>query len=126
MRALECIRRFGGVLEHPAGSWAWKTFALPRPELGVWSSSRGSEWVTEVWQSAYGHRARKRTWLFYAGDEPQPLDWSTSSGTHQCGWFDRNKPTLGGREASATPPAFAELLVSLARAANIAIDQRPK
>jgi len=35
-------------------------------------------------------------------------------GTHQCGWFDRVRPTLGKREASRTPLAFAECLIPLA------------
>ena len=32
--ALESVRRFGGVLEHPAYSDAWPTFALPEPNRG--------------------------------------------------------------------------------------------
>lgn len=43
------------------------------------------------------------------------LDWSRKPGTHQIGWFDRNKPTCGKREASATPPAFRDVLLALAR-----------
>jgi len=76
-------------------------------------------WVCEVWQSAYGHKARKRTWLFYVGKtKPRDADWKRESGTHQVGWFDRVKPTLGKRESSLTPPAFAEFLVSIARGAR--------
>ena len=35
-------------------------------------------WVTEVCQRAYGHRARKRTWLYAFGFDVSPpaLDWS--------------------------------------------------
>jgi len=40
-----------------------------------------------------------------------------SSSTHQVGWLDRIKPTLGKKEASRTPPAFAAWLVELARQA---------
>jgi hypothetical protein len=69
-----------------------------------------------VWQSAYGHKARKRTWLLYVGvEEPPELVWSRKPGTAQCGWFDRIKPTLSKREASATPLAFRDLLIDLAR-----------
>lgn len=119
--ALEAVRRFGGVLEHPAFSWAWQTFNLHVPQPRVWapSSRRDNEWTCEVAQSAYGHKAQKRTWLFYCGDVPPPeLDWSQPRGTHQCGWFDRNKPTLGKRESSATPPPFADLLISIAASAR--------
>lgn len=127
MRALECVRRFGGVLEHPAGSWAWSTFALTRPpSSGGWARcSDGTGYVCEVWQSAYGHRARKRTWLYYASPEdwaPPELDWSQNPGTHQVGWFDRKRPTLSKSEAIVTPPAFAEVLLSLARHSRQARD----
>lgn len=41
--ALESVRRWGGILEHPAYSAAWWTFALPRPPYsGGWV--RGIEW----------------------------------------------------------------------------------
>jgi hypothetical protein len=72
-----------------------------------------------VWQSAYGHKARKRTWLYYVGDNrPAELDWSRNPGTAQCGWFDRIKPTLSKKEASRTPIAFRDALVNLARNAS--------
>jgi hypothetical protein len=113
--ALISVALWGGVLEHPAFSRAWPAYGLPRPG-GVGWSKHGRFWVCEVWQSAYGHKARKRTWLLYCGQRaPFELNWSRQPGTHQCGWFDRNKPTLGKREASATPVAFAEELVELAR-----------
>lgn len=110
--------RCGGVLEHPAGSFAWQTFGLKRPEAGKWVKVCNwprDYWVCEVWQSAYGHKARKRTWLLYCGNlEPFPMRWEQKAGTHQVGWFDRIKPTLSKKEASATPPAFMNELVLLA------------
>lgn len=116
--ALANVRRCGGVLEHPASSHAWRAFGLVRPYRirPEWRRAGPREWVCEVWQSAYGHRARKRTWLLYVGDSA-PLEprWERSPGTHQCGWFDRSKPTLGKREASLTPPSFAEYLIALAK-----------
>jgi hypothetical protein len=120
--ALASVRKYGGVLEHPAGSKAWPKYCLQKPVFGVWQQVGPLQgWVTEVWQSAYGHKARKRTWLLYSGDRP-PLecDWRRLPGTHQCGYHDqrgvrKNKPTLGKREASATPITFAKFLVRLAR-----------
>lgn len=113
--ALRSVARWGGVLEHPAGSHAWPAHDLNPPTLGGWMASFPG-WVTEVWQSAYGHKARKRTWLLYVGESPPPpLNWSARPGTHQVGWFDREKPTLTKAEAIHSPPAFAELLISLAR-----------
>lgn len=117
--ALNNVLRWGGVLEHPAGSNAWEFYGLPKPSGVGWSWPEGSPgWVCEVWQSAYGHKARKRTWLFYGGLNPLEADWRREPGTHQCGWFDRIKPTLSKKEASRTPPAFAEFLVRLARNAR--------
>lgn len=118
--ALAAVRRYGGVLEHPAFSRAWSRFDLLRPTRLGWSSDGhgAREWVCEVWQSAYGHKARKRTWLFYVGESPLEADWRRLPGSHQCGWFDRIKPTLGKKEASRTPEAFARYLVALARTAS--------
>jgi hypothetical protein len=117
--ALAAVRQYGGVLEHPAGSHAWEAFGLPKPRGCGWQQTldlqaRGREWVCEVWQSAYGHKARKRTWLLYVGTEPIEVSRSRRAGTHQCGWFDRIKPTLGKREASETPEPFARWLIALA------------
>lgn len=118
--ALRSVRTFGGVLEHPAFSKAWDKFELPRPPENGWGVAVTGDWVCEVWQSAYGHKARKRTWLLYVGKQPPELNWSRRPGTHQCGFHDqrgkaRNKPSLSKHEACATPIAFAEELVKLAK-----------
>ena len=117
--ALNAVNRCSGVLEHPADSYAWPAHGLQKPPSEGWARS-GEGWVCEVWQSAYGHRANKRTWLYYVGTR-QPLDaiWDKITGTHQIGFHDqrgksKNKPTLSRREANATTPAFAEFLISLA------------
>lgn len=119
--ALASVRRYGGVLEHPAFSHAWKAYALPAPlRVGWQSTPRANEWVCEVWQSAYGHQARKRTWLFCVSDSrPMELRWDRPEGTHQIGFHDqrgkdRNKPTISKKRASATPIAFRDLLLRLA------------
>lgn len=117
--ALANVRRCGGVLEHPALSHAWRKYGIPRPAPdGRWVRIGGDEWTCAVAQSAYGHLAQKLTWLFYCGEPPPDLNWEQPKGTHQIGWFDRIKPTLGKAAASATPPAFADLLISLARNAR--------
>jgi len=114
--ALYNVRRWGGVLEHPADSRAWAAHGLMDPgETIGWRQMGLCEWVCEVWQSAYGHPARKRTWLFYCGRVP-PIEarWERPPGTHQVGWFDRNKPTLSKKDASRTPTDFARWLIELA------------
>jgi hypothetical protein len=123
--ALASVRRWGGVLEHPADSKAWAAHGLPSPAGRGWQRVSQPwkwtptvdpfEWVAEVCQSAYGHRARKRTWLYAVTPCPPEIDRRAPEGEAQIGWFDRIKPTLGKREASATPPAFRDLLLSIAR-----------
>lgn len=117
--ALQSVRRCGGVLEHPAGSKAWAAHGLIAPTWRGWRCVADQEWVCEVWQSAYGHKAQKRTWLFYRGARPPGIGrWWRVPGTHQCGHDSkaiRQKPKLRRKAASATPPAFARWLVRLAR-----------
>ncbi len=119
--ALRAVYDFGGVLEHPAGSNAFAAHGLPRVTWKGWQYV-GGYWLCEVWQRAYGHPARKRTWLVYSpgtsGNAPPELDWSRKPGTHQVGWFDRIKPTLSKKEASRTPLAFRDVLLAIARSAT--------
>jgi hypothetical protein len=113
--ALETIDRVGGVIEHPAGTWAWSTYGIPAPSGVGWQRVARLRYVCEVWQSAYGHACRKRTWLLYYGQRPPfELDWRRLEGTHQVGWFDRKKPTVNKKQAIASPRAFAEELIALA------------
>ncbi len=116
--------RCGGVLEHPASSDAWIEYGITAPKRIGWQRCHGGYYVCEVWQSAYGHKARKRTWLLYAGNNP-PLEmrWERPNGTHQIGQHDqrgkeRNKPTISGKAASATPIEFRDALIELAKHAK--------
>lgn len=118
--ALYKVVKFGGVLEHPAKTRAFNQYGLPKPDGAGWHEVHNGGWVCEVWQSAYGHKANKATWLFYCGDQPPfDLDWSRPAGSHQIGFQDkrgkhRNKPTISGKAASATPIAFRDVLIKLA------------
>lgn len=116
--ALASVRSHGGVLEHPAFSNAWPAHGLERPTGIGWRTCADGGWVCEVWQSAYGHKARKRTWLYAFGNKPPELDWRRLPGVMQIGKFDRSKPTLYGKAASATPPAFRDALLAIARGAR--------
>ena len=116
--ALSNVRRFGGVLEHPAESRAFRFHGVPEPTTRGWQLTINGDWITEVDQAAYGHRARKRTWLLYCGDTKPPLlDWRETPGTHQIGLFDQVRPQLPISERSATPLPFRDLLLSIARTA---------
>ncbi len=120
--ALQSVVRCGGVLEHPAFTRAWEKYGLTRPSGTGWSENEQGGYVCEVWQSAYGHKARKRTWLYYyspLGNEPFALKEDREPGTHQVGCCDsrgksRNKPTLSKKEANATPKSFRDELIALA------------
>jgi hypothetical protein len=123
-KALHSVIQCGGVLEHPAKTTAWAKYGLTKPVGIGWKRNQSGGWVCEVWQSAYGHRANKATWLYYYGANPPfELRWFRTKGTHQIGFYDQrgksaNKPTLNKREANATPVEFRDELLRLARWAN--------
>lgn len=119
--AIRAVAVNGGILEHPYTSKAWRAHGLTIPAEPGWHRHGLREWTCQVWQSAYGHRANKATGLYYCGDQPPfELNWSRPIGTHQIGFHDQrgktaNKPTVSKKEASATPPAFRDVLIALAR-----------
>ncbi len=123
--ALDAVRTYGGVLEHPAHSVAWSYHGLPKPEPlpDGWSRSLLDDgWVCCVSQAAYGHRAFKATWLYFVGAEPPELDWSTPEVTaivsgflHRSGTDESRR--VRPREAASTPPAFRDVLLEMARSA---------
>lgn len=122
--ALASVRRWGGVLEHPAFTRAWPTFRLPRPPRAGWQATLCGGWVAQVSQSAYGHRARKLTWLYYYGiSAPAELHWHESAPTAQISFCknhgDSPLPRLSKKEAKATPSAFRDVLLALARGAPL-------
>jgi len=109
--ALASVRRWGGVLEHPEGSHAWRAFELNiPPKNGGWvvADWQGG-WTCCVEQGHYGHRARKATWLYTAGLIPEPLIWGKSTATVKL------EDSMSKRERAATPIPFRDLLISLAR-----------
>lgn len=121
--ALKAVQAWGGVLEHPAKTRAWKAHGLTPPLNRGWSRCLSGGWVCEVWQSAYGHRANKATWLYAFNVELPDMRWDRPVGTHQVGFHDqrgkhRNKPTLSRREAAATPEPFRDVLISMAHTAR--------
>lgn len=123
--AVDAVRRFGGVLEHPRDSKAWARYGLATPTEAGWTRSvfAPREWVCLVDQGHYGHVAQKPTWLLFVGNtEPPALTWGPSSpppiGT---GARRGNLESLSKVQRAATPPAFADLLISLARSARASV-----
>lgn len=138
--ALASVRRWGGVLEHPAYTDAWLAYGLVRPHPGCWHRTICGGWVCHVEQGRYGHPARKATWLYAFGVQRLPsLRWGESQrwqGGALVSWCqNRTKPRetiVGGvrragdkrrritkREASSTPVAFRDLLIQMARSAVV-------
>lgn len=129
--AISVVRRFGGVLEHPEASHAFAHYGLPKPpKYGGWIDAPGGH-VCCVEQGHYGHKARKATWLYVVGVAPPDFIWGPSRGQRLDEGFhsreERNaargagqkpRPRLIAADNRRTPPAFAEWLVSLARAST--------
>jgi len=128
--AFDSVRKYGGVIEHPEASSAWEAFGLLAPPFGggwVNADSCGG-WTCCVEQGHYGHRARKKTWLYAYGIHQLPkLLWGASqasirldAGYHSSEERRRAVRTgavqrMSKRESALTPPEFAEVLLSIAR-----------
>lgn len=132
--ALVAVRRFGGVLEHPEASHAFREFGLRiPPRQGGWvPADCFAGWTCCVEQGHYGHPARKATWLYCVGEDlPPPLIWGPSSGRRLDEGFHskderdtaraagvKPRPRLSTAENLATPIPFRDLLLSIARSAR--------
>jgi hypothetical protein len=125
--ALEAVRAYGGVLEHPAGSLAWDWFGLPKPaSTGGWTHSfLDGGYSCYVEQGRYGHPMRKATWLYAFGVPELPaLRWGyqPDSVLGEFKWGhradkpprDRDRPRVDGLH-SITPLAFRDELIAIAR-----------
>lgn len=125
-RALEQVRAFGGVLEHPKSSRLWEAYDLPQP--GALPDAYGGVTIA-VEQVRWGHVARKRTWLYLVGVRDAGKDPPSREPTH---WIGGGRQHTGSRtpvpagilcasseQARRTPPAFAQWLVQLARSARV-------
>ena len=144
-RAVEQVRKWGGVLEHPAGSLLWEHCGLPVPDFDVHPDARlGGKvlrvstqrndigefvdswggYTVEIDQCEWGHVARKRTWLYLVGVPREALEAPPFPGrqpTHSV-WSGKQE-RLNGRSIKCcsaqqrrrTPPLFAELLVRFAQ-----------
>lgn len=122
--ALETVRVYGGVLEHPAYSDAWKAFGLARPpRQGGWVVADAFDgWTCHVEQGRYGHPAKKATWLYTVGAERPELRWGFNLTKNKAlvSWCGNHvvsgekRPRVGKKAASATPPEFREVLLAMA------------
>lgn len=136
--ALEAVSIWGGVIEHPEGSHAWRRFGIPTPpKSGGWTACISGGWTCCVEQGHYGHLARKATWLWVSGVAPPSLVWGPSAsqmplddGYHSADERRRAVKTgrcqrLSKKQRAATPPAFRDVLLSIARSAQVLDKGRP-
>lgn len=132
--ALAAVRKWGGIIEHPEGSRAWRHFGLKKPPRnGGWvSADWDGGWTCRVEQGFYGHFARKPTWLYACHVELPSLRWGFGERRLDPAIVERwglkrairlgEIGCVGGggddAERSATPVEFRDLLISVARSAK--------
>jgi hypothetical protein len=126
--ALAAVRRWGGVLEHPAFSKAWAHFNLPRPntKLAGWTLAPDGGASCYVEQGRYGHPMKKATWLYAFGVVLLELRWGhvpdqrgkVSVNQDWRGGMDKWRDATGYKVANSTPPEFRDALLALARTAH--------
>lgn len=124
--AVDQVRKFGGVLEHPKNSTLWKVAGLPRP--GQHDALGG--WILPIFQSTWGHRAEKATFLYIVGCLPVDIPvmpFHLGDALYVCGTSGRRRdgsrlrkgdlgwrPEITKAEREHTPPELAAWLVELA------------
>lgn len=124
--ALAAVRRWGGVLEHPAHSHAWLAHGLPWPAAEGWQMDVHGGWCCHVEQGFYGHPANKPTWLYAVGCDLPSLRWGRGetrlhpSALARHG--EKKARKIGylamfpgnGPQRSATPSGFRDVLLTMA------------
>lgn len=128
--AVDQVRRFGGVLEHPARSSLWPAAGLPAPgqidDFGGFTYPISQHW--------FGHRAEKLTFLYVCGC--RPADFSPPNivmgpdshviaqsralvgGGRKRKGMPNWRPEVTKAEREQTPPLLAAWLVDIARRVN--------
>lgn len=129
--ALAAVRRWGGVLEHPKDSKAWARFGLAKPpRAGGWVVADDfGGWTCCVDQGHYGHFSNRPTWLYTVGPCPAELIWGKGPNklpewmVERYGYEKARRigvmAMVGGKDKTrireATPPAFRDVLLGIAR-----------
>lgn len=143
--ALTAVREYGGVLEHPEGSHAWKYFGLNEPPReGGWISTGDNygSYTCCVEQGSYGHYARKATWLYVSRVKRPELLWGKSEakldpavvermGLKRAKRLGEVGAKGGGKDSPqriGTPAPFRDLLISMINPPELSLDapRRPK
>jgi hypothetical protein len=133
--ALASVRQWGGVLEHPWGSHAWKHFGLTVPgRAGGWIEADAlGGWTCCVEQGQYGHYARKPTLLYAFGARTPELKWGKTEarldpeliarvGLKKAKRIGELSVRGGGVDSTArihTPTPFRDLLIDMAKSCHV-------
>jgi hypothetical protein len=132
--AFAAVCAYGGVLEHPEGSHAWKHFGFKKPPRdGGWIEADDfGGWTCCVEQGKYSHYARKPTWLLAYKTARPELRWGKTAanldpeliarvGLKKAQRRGEVCSKGGGKDSTpriSTPPEFRDLLLSIASSAS--------
>lgn len=128
LRAVDQVRSFGGVLEHPARSRLWYTGSV-REAMLPWPGRADcfGGYTLEVEQVSWGHVARKRTWLYFVGVDRDLVARTVRTGGAPTHWVSGGRSCKSGgsvppgikvcsaQQRRRTPLAFRDWLLDLAR-----------
>ena len=128
--AVEQVRRWGGVLEHPKNSLLWEAAGLPPP--GVIDTHGG--WTLPVSQFWWGHKAEKATLFYIVGVAPRdlpPIPIKLGEPTHVIAQSRRRqkarlRPEVTKAEREHTPPPLCAWLCEVARRARPDLHQEQR
>lgn len=126
--AVNQIRTWGGVLEHPRASRLWKHMNLPMPGKGFDEYGGYSVCVNQSW---WGHRATKNSLLYIVGcpvnELPiMPIKFDaithTVSSRIKLKSGRRTKKELTKKQREETPLEFAKWLIQVAEKCHKGIE----
>lgn len=122
--AIVQVRQWGGVLEHPASSSLFASAHLPRPGREDIYGGR----TIGLWQSWFGHRATKPTWLYIVGcpiGHLPAMPFVFGEGTHLVSRSSvqrtrrLQRPEISKAEREHTPLLLAKWLLDVARLSSM-------
>jgi hypothetical protein len=124
VQAVQAVRAYGGVLEHPAESTLWAHCGLPVPgrapdDFGGWS--------LVIRQCDFGHEAEKLTWLHVVGCHPDDLPEMPPRAEPigvikpQRGVPRDHRKIVTKAKREHTPPPLARWLVEVARRCRVEV-----
>jgi hypothetical protein len=103
--AVDAVRKWGGVLEHPYPSALFRRCGMPLPgEL----PDRFGGYTIRVDQARWGHQAPKDTLLYLVRCYPAPIPPPVADPGGRIEFMSRKARRI-------TPPAFAEWLIQTAQ-----------